>query len=37
MVDLDFSLGGLLMTNGIVSRIEVRDGMMMAPLDAVSQ
>lgn len=37
MVDLDLSLGGLLMTRGIVSRIEVREGMIGAPLAAVSQ
>jgi len=36
-VDLGVSFGGLAMTRGMVSRIEVREAMMVAPLDEVSQ
>ena len=37
IVDLDRSFGGSLITKGMVSRIEVRDGMMLAPLLVESQ
>lgn len=36
-VDLERSFGGLLITRGIVSRIEVREGMIRAPLLVESQ
>jgi hypothetical protein len=36
-VDFDLSLGGLLIIRGIVSRIEVLEGMIEAPLEEVSQ
>lgn len=36
-VDFGESLGGLAMTRGMVSRIDVREAMMEAPLDEVSQ
>lgn len=36
-VDRDLSLEELLITNGMVSKIEVRDGKMGEPLAAVSQ
>lgn len=36
-VDLGVSFGGLAMTRGMVSRIEVREAIMDAPLDEVSQ
>lgn len=37
IVDLDRSFGGSLITSGMVSRIEVRDGIMLAPLLVESQ
>lgn len=36
-VDFGVRLGGEVITNGRVSKIEVREGMMKAPLDVVSQ
>lgn len=36
-VDFGESFGGLAMTRGMVSRIDVREAMMEAPLDDVSQ
>lgn len=36
-VDFGVRLGGLVITNGRVSKIDVRDGKIKAPLDEVSQ
>jgi hypothetical protein len=36
-VDFDLSFGGLLIIRGMVSRIEVLEGMIEAPLEEVSQ